>query len=60
MLNCKSLLLLLRWNTVKVRDKFGCLFRIKSGLSYRVSSDYICFTACNYRRVFLKYKYNIL
>ncbi len=61
MLHCKSRLLLLRWYTDKVRDKFGGLFSFKGGLSYRVSSVIIdVTTGCNYRRVFLKYKYNVL
>ncbi len=34
-LNCKTLLLLLRWDMGKVRNRFGGMGRFKGGLRYK-------------------------
>ncbi len=46
-LYCKTLLLLLRWDKGKVRDKFDGMGRLKSGLSVR--DGLTCNYKCNYR-----------
>ncbi len=57
-LYCKTLLLLLRWNTGKVRDRFGgrckrwvnsVIIDVITEINYR----------CKYIEVLFKYKYNV-
>ncbi len=51
----KTLLLVLRWDTGEVRDRFGGLGRFKGGLRCKglVNSVIICNYRCNYMHVFL-------
>ncbi len=66
-LYCKTLLLILRWDTGKVRDRFGSMGRFKGGLRCKgwVKSVIInVSTEINYRYnyinvFFFKYKYNV-
>ncbi len=56
-LYCKTLLLLLRWDTGKIRDMFGGMGRFKGGLRCKgwVSSVIInVITESNYMQVFFK------
>ncbi len=60
-LYCKTLLLLLRWDTGKVRHRFGGMGRFKGGLRFKgwVTSVIInvinfCNYRCNYTKAFLK------
>jgi len=65
MLCCETLLLLLRWDTGRFRDRFGGMVRFKSGLrgKRRVNSEIMDVItemnySCNAMEFFFKYKYN--
>ncbi len=60
-LYCKTLLLLLRWDTGKVRDRFGGMGRFEGGLRCKGWVNSVIINAiteinyrCNYIQVFLK------
>ncbi len=58
----KSILLLLRWDTGKVRDRLGGMGRFKGGLRCKgviINVITEIHYRCNYMQVFLKYKYNV-
>ncbi len=66
LLYCKTLFLLLRWDTVKVRDRFGGMSRFKGGLRCKGWVNRVIINVlteinyrCNYMQVFFKYKYNV-
>jgi len=59
MLYYKSLLLLLRCNTGKVRDRCGGMGRFKGGFKCKGWVSSVINYRCNYMRVFFKYKYNV-
>jgi len=62
LLYCKTLLLLLRCDTGRVRDRCGGMGRFKGRLRCegRVNCVITNVTySCNYMLVFLKYKYNV-
>ncbi len=63
---CRSLLLLLRWDTGKVRDRFGGMGRFNGWLRCKGWVNIVIINVitemnyrCNYIQVFLIYKYNV-
>jgi len=57
-------LLLLRWDTGNVWDRFGDMGRFKGGLRFMGWINGVILNAeinyrCNYMQEFLKYKYNV-
>ncbi len=65
-LYCKTLLLLSRWDTAKVRDRFDGMDRFKGGLRCKEWVNSVIINVitemnyrCNYMQVFLKYKFNV-
>ncbi len=63
---CKTLLLLLRWDTGEVRGRFDGMDGFKGGLRCKGWVNIICNNViteinykCNYMQVFFKYKYNV-
>ncbi len=64
-LYCKTLLLLLRWDTGKVKDWFGGMGWFKGGLKCKDGSMVIINVItktnyrCNYKQIFFKIKYNV-
>ncbi len=65
-MKCKTLLLLLRWDTGEVRGRFGGMDGFKGGLMCKGWVNIVIINViteinykCNYMQVFLKYKYNV-
>ncbi len=57
-LYCKTLLLLLRWDTGKVRDWLSGMGRFKGGLRCKGWVNSVIINVITYR-YFKKYKYNV-